>query len=358
MNLKPISQVVVQESQSDMVLLAQYMASFNPMQGHKFLLGQVDRFLKKSYKSGPLVIFTLPVEESQLSGNFSWETTRLFWNKRSVGHDYPEDLFQDCVKKLISQDSDEGYLYNALEGERSFFIFPCGANEGPGAQKYYGFVELSRPLDRNVLHLFSKFMTTVMNSWFRLDELKKVENLIHVDDVTGLYNQRKLLKDLDAAIDRYKEVGEEFSVLFIDIDHFKSVNDGHGHLIGTKLLKSMGVLLKKVLRESDLIYRYGGDEFVIVIPDIGPDVAKTIGERVLVAVKEEAFNVEDKIPNELKNFNLSVSIGVSSFPTDANGREEILRIADRMMYEAKKSGRGKVCFTSEILNPEEKVSES
>ncbi len=331
--------------------LAQMMATFNFHQGKKVSYSQIERFLKKSFKTGPMIIFSLPVDNGILQGKNDLKSIRFLWNKRSYGGHYQKRSIDLIMETVFDQDYQK-FSYSRVEvKEDSFILYKIGE---VGNQKIFGLYQENEKVEDDLLSLFSVFMTNISKGWTLLDELKKVENLIHVDDVTGLYNQRKLLKDLDMAISRYKELKEEFSILFIDIDHFKQVNDGHGHLVGTHLLTAMGELLKKTLRESDLIYRYGGDEFVMLIPDVSHDIGKLIGNRVLDAVKEEVFNIQSQRDNtKFDSFNLSVSIGVATYPKDASNREDILSIADRMMYEAKQGGRGRVCFTSDLLKKAE-----
>jgi diguanylate cyclase (GGDEF)-like protein len=129
--------------------------------------------------------------------------------------------------------------------------------------------------------------------------------------------------------------------------------------VGTQLLNALGNLLKTTLRESDLIYRYGGDEFVMLIPDVQGETGKAIGERVLNAVNKEKFKIGvPSLDQSTTEFSLTVSIGVATFPQDAKNKEEILSIADKMMYEAKQTGRGRVCYTKEILAEASKVQEA
>ena len=133
----------------------------------------------------------------------------------------------------------------------------------------------------------------------------------------------------------------------MDIDHFKKVNDNYGHLVGTKLLESVAKDIKSQLRESDISYRYGGDEFVVILVNSDAVAGKIVGERILQLIKERKYEVDLK--NEKKLINLSVSIGVAEFPSDAVNSQEILSIADRMMYEAKESGRGLVFNTQDVF---------
>jgi diguanylate cyclase (GGDEF)-like protein len=198
----------------------------------------------------------------------------------------------------------------------------------------------------------------------RWREVSRYESLVYIDDVTLLFNQRKLVKDIDQAMKNYQQTQEPFAVLFIDIDHFKLVNDNHGHLIGTQLLADVAAVLRNLLRETDLCYRYGGDEFVVLVPDANSENARLIGERILSAITSKSFEIDQTVlfthqrdkadadassDKKKLSFNLSVSVGVATCPGDAQGATEILAIADQMMYEAKKSGRGQVCFAGEMF---------
>lgn len=330
--------------------LAQMMATFNFHQGKKVSYSQIERFLKKSFKSGPMIVFSLPIDKDVLESKGDLKVVRILWNKRSYGGHYKKESI-DKVMMTVSKVDYDHFIYKRVEVEGNhYIIYNIGTLK---TQRILGLFQETEDIDDDLINLFSIFMVNISKGWTLLEELKKVENLIYIDDVTGLYNQRKLLKDIDMAITRYRELKEEFSLLFIDIDHFKDVNDGHGHLVGTHLLSAMGELLKKTLRESDLIYRYGGDEFVMIIPDVSHDIGKVIGNRVLDAVNEEIFNIQSQYDkSKVDTFHLSVSIGVATYPKDASNKEDILSIADRMMYEAKQGGRGRVCYTSDILKKE------
>ena len=190
-----------------------------------------------------------------------------------------------------------------------------------------------------------EYLAMLMQTHFTRLHLNEVETtlteLSHRDEITNLFNQRKLYKDIDQAIETYQEEGIPFSFLFIDIDHFKSVNDGHGHLIGSNLLIQVGNLIKSQVREIDLVYRYGGDEFVVLLPKSTGPHACQVGERILEAIKGNKFKVGDSIEKRL-----SVSIGVSDYPTTTSSREGVIKIADEMMYSAKKNGRGMVFYNT------------
>ncbi len=176
------------------------------------------------------------------------------------------------------------------------------------------------------------------------DEKDQVEQLALTDEVTGAYNQRKLLSDLDHYIQLYQQEHRPFNLLFIDIDFFKNVNDQFGHVVGSQLLIDMAAVLRHELRSSDLVYRYGGDEFIVLLPKASIEETKRIALRISESVKGKEFMIQGGI-----KYRLSLSIGLAEYPTDATSAKAIIDFADRMMYMSKKSGRGKVFHVTEVL---------
>src|SRR6478672_7091687 len=143
--------------------------------------------------------------------------------------------------------------------------------------------------------------------------VEKIQELTITDDCTGLYNARHLYKTLDSEVYRSARFGHEFTVLFIDLDHFKQVNDTHGHLVGSKLLSEVGYSIKAHLRLIDSAFRYGGDEFVILLPQTSKDAALVVARRLLDLFRNSAFCKEEAL-----NLNVRASIGLATYPGDAN----------------------------------------
>jgi diguanylate cyclase (GGDEF)-like protein len=167
--------------------------------------------------------------------------------------------------------------------------------------------------------------------------VEKIQELTITDDCTGLFNARHLYKTLETEVYRSQRFGYEFSLLFIDLDHFKSVNDTHGHLIGSKLLAEIGYLVKAQLRLIDYAFRYGGDEFVVLLPQTGKDQAVVVARRLLDAMRASCFCKDEGL-----NLNVRASIGVATFPHDARSAHDIIRQADEMMYIVKNSTRDNI----------------
>src|SRR5437867_1073453 len=167
--------------------------------------------------------------------------------------------------------------------------------------------------------------------------VEKIQELTITDDCTGLYNARHLYKTLEQEVYRSSRFGYEFSVLFIDLDHFKQVNDTHGHLIGSKLLAEIGYLVKAKLRLIDYAFRYGGDEFVVLLPQTSKDAALVVARRLRDALRASAVCKEERL-----NLNVRASVGVATYPQDARTPHDIIRQADEMMYLVKNTSRDNI----------------
>jgi diguanylate cyclase (GGDEF)-like protein len=166
---------------------------------------------------------------------------------------------------------------------------------------------------------------------------EKIQELTITDDCTGLYNARHLHRTLETEVYRSSRFNYEFTVLFIDLDHFKQVNDTHGHLIGSKLLAEIGYLIKAQLRLIDYAFRYGGDEFVVLLPQTGKDAALFVARRLRDMLRTSTFCQEEGL-----NLNVRASIGVATYPHDAKTPQDIIRQADEMMYLVKNTSRDNI----------------
>jgi len=167
--------------------------------------------------------------------------------------------------------------------------------------------------------------------------VEKIQELTITDDCTGLFNARHLYKTLETEVYRSARFGYEFTVLFIDLDHFKYVNDTHGHLIGSKLLAEVGYLVKAHLRLIDYAFRYGGDEFVVLLPQTGKDAGLVVAKRLRDNLRTGLFCRDEGL-----NLNVRASIGLATYPQDAKTPHDIIRQADEMMYLVKNTTRDNI----------------
>ena len=238
---------------------------------------------------------------------------------------------------------DETGLIFGLRFHQDKFYFLL--KNGDGTLSY---LVIQNTSEYEVKDIFSDYLSNVLRTSLSiLAESKKKDEIrlmALTDEVTGLFNQRKLLEDLELHIGRYKNDKVEFSLLFVDVDYFKNVNDQFGHVVGSQLLTDIAGILKSQLRSSDLVYRYGGDEFIVLLPRTSVEETKKIALRISESVKNSEFKVDHD-----KNYHLSLSIGLASYPNDASNAKSIIDFADKMMYMSKKSGRGKVFHVTEVV---------
>jgi diguanylate cyclase (GGDEF)-like protein len=158
-----------------------------------------------------------------------------------------------------------------------------------------------------------------------------IHELTITDDCTSLFNARHLYTMLDEQVATYvPKRDHQFSLLFVDLDHFKEVNDTHGHLVGSRLLAEVGSLMKRVLGPENSCFRYGGDEFVALLPGLGKQAAMEATMRLWEALRAEKF-----LSGAGLNLSLAGSFGLATFPEDGNNVQGIIRAADTMMYAAK-----------------------
>src|SRR5271165_3155676 len=167
--------------------------------------------------------------------------------------------------------------------------------------------------------------------------VEKIQKLTITDDCTGLFNARHLYKTLETEVYRSARFGYEFTVVFIDLDHFKQVNDTNGHLVGSKLLAEIGYLVKAQLRLIDFAFRYGGDEFVVLLPQTGKDQALVVAKRLRDSLRTSMFCKDEGL-----NLNIRASMGVATYPHDAKTPHDIIRQADEMMYLVKNTSRDNI----------------
>jgi diguanylate cyclase (GGDEF)-like protein len=164
--------------------------------------------------------------------------------------------------------------------------------------------------------------------------LKRAEALSVTDDLTQLYNTRYLNQVLHRETKRASRSGRPLSLLFIDLDGFKWINDNHGHLFGSRALVEAASVIRTSARETDVVARFGGDEFAVILPDTGSEGAYAVGERIRERIAEYQFLAEKGL-----NLHLTASVGVATLPDSADSADELIHAADTAMYEVKDRGK-------------------
>jgi diguanylate cyclase (GGDEF)-like protein len=187
------------------------------------------------------------------------------------------------------------------------------------------------------LELLMRFVDQAALAVERILLYQKLQELVVTDDLTSLFNSRYLSRSIETEVQRSDRYGTSVCLIFMDIDFFKHINDNYGHLAGSKLLVEMGQLLINHVRGLDIVARYGGDEFVIVLPQTTPKDAVYVAERMRRSIEKNIF-----LKEEGYNFRVTASFGVSSYPETAKSQEDLLRLADEAMYRVKHRNRNGV----------------
>jgi len=163
------------------------------------------------------------------------------------------------------------------------------------------------------------------------------------DQLTGLLNRRMFDEILHEEIERSQRFDRPFSLILVDIDHFKNVNDTHGHLAGDVVLREVARRMDKKARSVDRVMRYGGEEFAILMLEGDSDVARRLADGVRVSIEADAVPTGGDLV-----LPLTISAGVADFPRDANGANELIAAADKALYAAKEGGRNRVVTFRDI----------
>jgi diguanylate cyclase (GGDEF)-like protein len=189
------------------------------------------------------------------------------------------------------------------------------------------------------LQFFSVFGYQMAASLKHIQRFSTVKKEAIYDTLTNLFNRRHFEERLSAETQKAFESESNLSVIMVDIDHFKKVNDTFGHDGGDKVLREIASLLKNSVRKHDTVARYGGEEFVLLLPGAPLDPTNMVAERIRRSVENTPFDMGKT------QIRITISLGISNFPTQRmKSKEELVKMADLALYEAKRGGRNRVCI--------------
>jgi diguanylate cyclase (GGDEF)-like protein len=218
-----------------------------------------------------------------------------------------------------------------VDGERVMGVLEA-VRESTGARAF------AAP-DESLLSALALPLAAALSNSVRIAE---AERLSQTDDLTKLHNARFLRQYLIAEVRRARRYGSMVSAMFLDLDDFKTVNDRHGHLVGSHVLMEMAAVILSSVRDTDVVARYGGDEFVVILPETGAEQSAGVAERVRATVAEHTFSGGRNL-----RLRLTASFGVASFPAHAHSPQQLVAAADAAMYEAKAAHKNCVRFAPE-----------
>jgi diguanylate cyclase (GGDEF)-like protein len=188
--------------------------------------------------------------------------------------------------------------------------------------------------DLKLLEALSDFAAIALEN---ARHVKRIHELTITDDCTSLYNARHMGFILETEIYRSQRYNYEFSLIFLDLDHFKQVNDTQGHLVGSRLLAEIGSALKAHCRLIDFAFRYGGDEFVLLLPQTSKENAINVARRLHKLIRDTSWLAAEGL-----EIHVTASMGVASYPVDSRTKEGLLHLADEAMYLVKNTNRDNV----------------
>lgn len=189
------------------------------------------------------------------------------------------------------------------------------------------------PCSKNIIFLIEQSAHAFENA----ETFSHAKEMLFIDDISGLFNHRYLDIALDREMKRVERYASHLAVLFIDVDGFKSVNDTYGHLVGSRVLAEFGALLKKSVRDVDVVIRYGGDEYTAILVETPAELAQVVSERIRQQVEAHHFLVD-----EGHDIRLTCSIGYACCPEDAARKEDLIEMADKAMYAGKAAGKNRI----------------
>lgn len=253
-----------------------------------------------------------------------------------VATGYAWDKGEDDLKTVVL---DHGAVEEDIPLGQAFFHLPLTAQK-----RVYGILAVAgqpTPAFRrdapSILSLVSNELSMILDNARLYEEAKK---LAITDGLTRIYNHRFFQELFDKEFKRADRYNTVFSLIMLDIDHFKNINDTYGHLLGDEILKEMAMLIKGCLRSMDVVARYGGEEFAILLPETELEDAIQTAERIRMAVKNHEFGSALG-----KRIAVTVSQGVTSYPSPGiYNKSDMVAKADAALYQAKESGRDRVCF--------------
>ncbi len=241
---------------------------------------------------------------------------------------------------LVPETENDPRLKKAL-GDRSRVVRSVIALPLRGRKGTHGVIEIFNPRSEQLtdytiafLHILADHAAIAIEN---ARDVARIQQLTITDDCTGLYNVRHLYDVLGWELERCSRPERPVSLAFLDLDHFKLVNDEHGHLVGSELLARVGERLRELSRKQDWCFRYGGDEFVILMPETGAEEALQLATALHRALMETIFRMKNGL-----EIRISASVGVSTAPDDGATVHAVIAAADLRMYTVKTSGRGTV----------------
>jgi diguanylate cyclase (GGDEF)-like protein len=287
------------------------------------------------WKEGPLLYL---YEEESCPPSFTEEVVRNMIRVFSILGQEPIDASRVTLQVVKRKLRPKQMMIDPKATLKSHLTLPL-AVEG----EILGCISLNNDqpnaFDAQDLQFFSVIGYQMAATLKHFQRFSSIKTMATYDTLTNLYNRRYFEERLGGETQKSFYGGTPLSLVMVDIDHFKKVNDTFGHTEGDKVLREIAALLKTSVRKKDTVARYGGEEFILILPEAGLEESSMIAERIRRLVENTSFQIGQA------QINLTVSLGISNFPSHrATSKEELVKMADQALYEAKRGGRNRVCI--------------
>ncbi len=277
-------------------------------------------------------------QEESCPPSFTQQVAENMVKVFSILGERPNDLNQLTLQIEKRKLRPSHMLMDPMATLKSYLILPLAVEE-----EIVGSISLNsdqpNAYDAQDLQFFSVIGYQMAAALKHFQRFRSIKSMAVFDTLTALYNRRYFEERLAMEAQKAFFSGSFLSLVMVDIDHFKKVNDTFGHTEGDKVLKEIGSLLKASVRKKDTVARYGGEEFVLILPEAGLEEAAMISERIRQLVEKTLFDVGEA------HLHLTVSLGIATFPSHhPRTKEDLVKMADQALYDAKRGGRNRVCF--------------
>ena len=310
----------------------------------------LDLIIKKAVQlveagRGSLMLFDSQSEELYIKSSVNLSKKTVMRVRFKPGEGIAGWVFKEG-KPLIIKEGAKDPRFKKLENNQEELVKSIVSVPLKIRGKIEGVINVDKSLkdeifDTDDLELLSAFADEAAIAIQNVHLQQQMKNLAITDELTGLYNFRYLMERLEEELKRAQRYKRPLAMIMADIDRFKECNDIFGHLEGNKVLKSLAYVLKVNVREIDIVGRYGGEEFIIILPEAGKEEAQEIAERIRSKVEKYNFMINKKPSEEIEK-KLTLSLGVTSCFQEVISAPSLIYKVDQALYQAKQKGRNRV----------------
>jgi diguanylate cyclase (GGDEF)-like protein/putative nucleotidyltransferase with HDIG domain len=314
--------------------------------GVEEMIGSALENLRRALAFDRVLFFQVDLEEERLHGKYLFDDTRIDVDAHDIHLPLNPDgligtALKDGAAQLVDNWATDGDLLRFL-GVVEVAAAPIVVNQRPLGLVCADYFFVNREVsvdDVALLGILGTDLGLAVENLALGRQAAKLRSLAAKDELTGVNNRRNLMKLLQKEIERAKRYGSPLSAVMVDIDHFKTFNDTYGHQAGDTVLREVAQLITAASRDIDIIGRYGGEEFMVALPETHVDQAIIYAERLRASVEHFGKQSHQNFPR----CPLTISVGVTALVRESDGIEQVVRRVDHALYAAKERGRNRVC---------------